>query len=552
MEKSQVIPTVEQICALYDFLSPCMDNYLYFYDVKNDYYCISENAVHRFAIPATRFHNSYKVHEQFVYSEDYKRLLSLGKENDVIHEIDCRWLDKKGMPVWVNCRGKSVHDDEGELIYVIGCVNEIGKEQRADNVSGLRSATLFYENLEKRLKRGNIKGFLMRIGIDGMKEINENFGIDYGNMVLQRTAECVQSVIHKDERIYRIVSDEFIISDFSGRGIEEATRLYKRINWMLGRFIQQNSYDVFFTVSAGIVLFDSLENQSYQNMMKLSEFALNASKDNGRNQYYVYDEADYQHFIDKCRLAHIMRQAVNNDYEGFEVYYQPIMDIVHNRLCGAEALMRFRSEETGIVSPAEFIPILEETGLIIPLGMWIIEKAIQVCKEIQKTFHRFRISVNLSYIQVQKSNILAQIIDLIEQYELSPDCLMIELTESGFMADSPKFARFCEGVKEQGILLALDDFGSGYSNFRYLFDLNPFTLKIDRAFTVKAIQSEHEFRLLRHMIEMAHSINLKFCIEGVETQEDLTKICEIEPDYIQGYFFGKPVPLPEFLQRHVL
>jgi EAL domain-containing protein (putative c-di-GMP-specific phosphodiesterase class I) len=246
-----------------------------------------------------------------------------------------------------------------------------------------------------------------------------------------------------------------------------------------------------------------------------------------------------------------MRRSVNNDFKGFEAYFQPIVDIKNDRLSAAETLLRFQSEETGAVSPAEFIPLLEESGLIIPVGRWVLHQAMAACSRIQKYIPDFRISVNVSYIQVLKSDMLSEIKEAVATYGLPKGSMTMELTESGFLESDATFIKFCDGLKENDIPLALDDFGTGYSNFHYLYNLSPHTIKIDRSFTVKALNNSYEYNLLQHMVEMTHSIDLKLCIEGIETKQELDKISEICPDYIQGYYFGKPAPLEAFIRDHI-
>ena len=246
-----------------------------------------------------------------------------------------------------------------------------------------------------------------------------------------------------------------------------------------------------------------------------------------------------------------MRRAVNDQCKGFEAYFQPIVDINNKCILGAETLLRFHTEELGMVSPVEFIPLLEESGLIIPVGKWILEQALEACCRIQEYIPDFRVSVNLSYIQVLKSDVLNEILSAVEKYRLKPGSVMIELTESGFIEANANFLEFCEGLHRNGILIALDDFGTGYSNFHYLYNLNPDTIKIDRSFTIKALSNDSEYNLLQHMVDMTHSINLKLCIEGIETDKELERICGMNPDYIQGFYFGKPCPYDLFLQEHV-
>ncbi len=545
----------EQFNAVIDVLTPCMDNYLYITDLKNDTYCISESAMERFTIPSNFFPNATETFQKIAYPGDYAALCDdlekiRRKEKD-FHNLQYRWMDKEGNPVWINCRGRVLYDDAGEPEFLVGCINEIGKKQKADNVSGLLGESALQENFADDTFRRE-KGFLLRIGIDNFKEINENKGMSYGDMILRKTAEAIGRAIVSEQMLFKVVADEFVVVDFEETDEEAALELYQRIQRKISAFIIENGYEVFYTISAGVVCFADIVNQNHDNLMKLSEFALSEAKDRGKNKCYVYQKNDYKAFQRKKELIHIMRQSVNNGFEGFTAYFQPVMDIKKNKLTGAETLLRFNTEKTGFVSPVEFIPLLEESGLIIPVGRWVLEQAMLACNEIQKIIPDFRVSVNLSYIQVLKSNVLKEIIDITEKYQLPNDSILVELTESGFLESDENFIDFCQGLKEHGIPLALDDFGTGYSNFHYLYNISPNTIKIDRSFTLKALKNDYEYNLLRHMSDMTHSIDLNFCIEGIETKEELDKICGISPDYIQGYYFGKPCPFEQFMSDFII
>lgn len=551
-EKRQI--SISQFNDVIDTLAPCMDDYLYIYDMKNDLYCISPTALERFRIPSGCFSGVTETLKNFVYPEDFGALeediAKIQKKETKFHNLQYRWLNKEGSPIWINCRGRVIYDEEDRPEFLVGCINEIGMKQKADNVSGLLGESSLKSEIKKHV-REKMKGFVLRLGIDDFKEINENKGIEYGDRILRETAECIEDALLPGQMVYKIVADEFMVLDFSARSIEDARTLYKEVRRKIDGFIEENRYEVFYTLSAGVLNFDDIESQTYYNLMKWSEFALNEAKKRGKNKCYFYDEKDYEAFLRKKRLVHIMHQAVNNNFEGFEAYYQPIMDIKEKRLASAETLMRFYTEETGAVSPVEFIPLLEESGLIIPVGKWILHQAMDACSKIRQTMPGFRISVNLSYIQVLKSNVLGEILAGMEKYDLDPGSIIIELTESGFLESDHNFIGFCQGLRENGILLALDDFGTGYSNFHYLYNLSPNTIKIDRSFTVKALNNDYEFNLLQHMVDMTHSIDLKLCIEGIETQEELQKISKMGPDYIQGYYFGKPCMLSRFLDAHI-
>lgn len=552
-DKSKI--SVQQINDIIDLLNPSMDDYLYIYDFRNDLYSISANAMERFAIPDKQFSHVEEVLHGLVHPEDFaavqEDLVLVQRGEKEFHNLQYRWLDKAGNPIWINCRGRVVNDSESKPEFLVGCINEIGMKQKADNVSGLLGETSFQQEV-KAHNYDQMNGFVMRLGIDNFKDINENKGVDYGNMILRETAACIESAIFLNQKLYKIVADEFIVLDFSGRNVEDAQQLYSLICQRINKFIEEKYYEVFYTISAGILDLTTVNNRTYFNIMKLSEFALSEAKNNGKNKAYTYCKDDYMEFLHRKRLIQIMRQSVYQGFQGFQVYYQPIVDLKENRMFSAEALLRFELADGTMLSPVEFIPLLEESGLIIPVGKWVMEQAMKACMIIRKKIPDFRMSVNLSYVQVLKSNVLEEILTIFRKYELTPGSLMVELTESGFLEANDNFLQFCAGLKNNGILLALDDFGTGYSNFHYLYNLSPDALKIDRSFTQKALNNECEYNLLQHMVEMTHSIHLKICIEGIETQKELQQISGMEPDFIQGFFFGRPCSLEHFLELYTV
>lgn len=554
MSEPQLKISKEQFEQMIQLYNPCMDDYLYVYDLKEDYYRISGHAVERFCLPGESFSNAAETHRLFVDEHDIEMLLQemdeIKKGKKQFHDVSYRWLDKKKEPVWINCRGQVIADEDGTPHFLIGCINEIGERQKADNISGLLGASSLYE-LVKDYNDNFPKGFFMRLGIDNFGAVNGNLGMQYGDHILKSVAGCIQDALNSGQRLFRVVADEFMIVDLTGGTVKEAVELYKSIRNAIDHFIEKNKYKAVFTISAGILNTESLYG-GYDAVLKLSEFALNEVKERGKNSYYVFTQEEYDKFRRKRLINKELHHAVNHNFEGFEVYYQPIVDAKTYRLVGAEALMRFfmpsqtKEEEREFVSPVEFIPLLEQTGLIIPAGKWILKKAIACCKRWQQMIPDFRINVNLSYIQVMKSNALEDILHVVQMYGVKPDSVGIEVTESGYLDSSPHFNKLWTGLKNNGIQVVLDDFGTGYSNLHCLGDLRPNYIKIDRSFTLKALQNHYEHKLMNQIIDMAHSLNLAICIEGIEKPDELMDLRNLGADYIQGYLFGKPYPEAEF------
>lgn len=567
----------EQMEYIVELFNPCMDDYLYVFDLQKDCYKISKHATERFLLPGDNFDDVAKAHHTFVYSEDQSRLddefRRIMSGEIVFHNMHYRWLDRAGKPVWINCRGRVLNDADGKPHFLVGCINEIGQKQKADNVSGLlgeSSLSAYVEQFEDGLP----DGFFLRIGIDDFRDINGDFGMEYGDYILKSTADCIAENIKPSQRLYRILADEFMVVDFSGGDMEAATELYKNIRKSLDTFIEENGYKSVFTISAGAV--DTAKTSgTYENIMKLSEYALNTAKDQGKNRCYIYMQEDYDVFLRKKQITRQLHHAVNHGFEGFETYYQPIVDTKTRRLVGAEALMRFSMPERcedgetkkeavcvgedghdadekvhwERISPVEFIPLLEETGLIIPAGKWMLHQAISTCSRWQKYIPNFRININLSYVQVMKSRVLTEILTALRLYGLEPSAVGIELTESGYLDTNTHFQKLWDGLKKNGVLVILDDFGTGYSNLHCLGDLRPNYIKIDRSFTLKALNNQYEHDLMTQIITMTHKLDLTICVEGIETEDEFAKISELDPDYIQGFLFGKPQPAEEFYEN---
>ena len=567
----------EQMEYIVELFNPCMDDYLYVFDLQKDCYKISKHATERFLLPGDNFDDAAKAHHTFVYSEDQSRLddefRRIMSGEIVFHNMHYRWLDRAGKPVWINCRGRVLNDADGKPHFLVGCINEIGQKQKADNVSGLlgeSSLSAYVEQFEDGLP----DGFFLRIGIDDLRDINGDFGMEYGDYILKSSADCIAENIKPSQRLYRILADEFMVVDFSGGDMEAATELYKNIRKSLDTFIEENGYKSVFTISAGAV--DTAKTSgTYENIMKLSEYALNTAKDQGKNRCYIYMQEDYDVFLRKKQITRQLHHAVNHGFEGFETYYQPIVDTKTRRLVGAEALMRFSMPERcedgetkkeavcvgedghdadekvhwERISPVEFIPLLEETGLIIPAGKWMLHQAISTCSRWQKYIPNFRININLSYVQVMKSRVLTEILTALRLYGLEPSAVGIELTESGYLDTNTHFQKLWDGLKKNGVLVILDDFGTGYSNLHCLGDLRPNYIKIDRSFTLKALNNQYEHDLMTQIITMTHKLDLTICVEGIETEDEFAKISELDPDYIQGFLFGKPQPAEEFYEN---
>lgn len=556
MDSKDIIFKFEDYCTIIEQLAPSMEGYLFVYDLKVNKYYIAKKALERFSIPSALIYDLGAQIDKFVCPDDIDLInadlarVMAGIQDT--HNVQYRWIGKDGKYIWINCMGKVLYDEDKTPLLLFGCVNELGLMAKADNVSGLLQSTLLKTLITKEYSN-TPKGFVLRLGIDGFKDINENFGFDYGDFVLKGVADCILENVEAQQNVYHVVADEYMIIDFSGQSARKAHELYKRIRKSVDKFIEDNDFEAVYTISGGIVECKQLGDVNYSEIMKLSQFALNKAKYNGKNQVYTYNTEDYNAFIRKKMLLSELRAAVENDFSGFEVYFQPIMrgKEGNEKLYGAESLLRFVRQSGEMVSPVEFIPILEESGLIIPVGKWVLDQAGAFCKEVKNVVEDFKISVNLSYVQILKSSVLNEVFEVVTKYGLNPSNLVIEMTESGYLDDTPAVKRVWNNLRKFGVYIAIDDFGTGYSNLLSISKFTPDIVKLDRGFTIKALSDSFQNQLMNNVIQLVHSINIKICVEGVENKEELDRLSMMHPDYVQGYYYSKPCRKEEFLNNFV-
>lgn len=540
--------------SLIDLIAPCMDDYLYIIDLKNDTLRTSQSAAERFMLPDKFVNNAIAHLRKLVYERDRKLFENHRRKiydgNEKRYNLLCRLMNRKNLPVWINCRGEVFNDEAGKPRYIIGCMNETGTTQRADNISGLlgekeMAAYLYSQPKEK------LSGYFIQIGIDDFGTINNVHGLVYGNYILKRVAECISECLSSGQRIYHLVADQYMLVDMLSKSQDDVVQLFNRIGEKIDEFIVDENYKSIFSVSAGVTDISTLA-EGAEECRKKSDFSLKSAKKRGRESIYFFEDDDYKASLRKNTILSALRSATVNDFEGFEVFYQPIIDN-GDRIIGAEALLRFfmHSEEGDeMISPVEFIPLLEESRLIIPVGEFVLNEAAKMCREMQQYIADFRVNINVSYIQIMRGRMANKILSAIKANHLRPESICIEMTESGFMDMTPYFCRFRKRLEDNKIQFIIDDFGTGYSNLRYISEMNPDYVKIDKDFTARAMSNEKDYELFRKIIEMVHSVNVKICIEGIEKEEWACAMKEIHVDYMQGFLYGRPCEKGVFLKEY--
>lgn len=555
----------KQIEYYAELFSQCSENLFFVYYPESDEICLSSKSSALFEIPFKKLSNAKEVLKQLIFKDDwhlfFTELENLENEKNSANFV-VQLLNKKNNPVPLKFRAKKSYTSENKkVIFGIFSFNKEQNKSSVDFSTNLpieaelkKDFTVLWEKSQK------LSGFIMKIDVDNMSVINEQFGNSVGDFVLTLISDCIKRSSQGYAKVYKLSSDEFACVNLTGGTAPMAFRLYESIKRKISETEQKIDYEVVFTVSAGAVAF--YNDQTYlDELFKKVNFTLNYAKDSGRNNIKLFNAVNYSKHLKELDLQEKFRESVKNGFKGFELFYQPVIDAkniyidsgdsVFN-VIGAEALLRWKCDEYGFVSPEEFIPILEKTGLIIPVGRWILLTGFTQCKEFNKLQENFHLSLNLSYVQVKKSDILSDVQIALERSGVNPKNITIELTESGYIDNAHELQDLVQNFSKLGVQVDIDDFGTGYSNLRYLQYLKASTLKLDYSFVHKATGGdEGDSKVIKHISQMAHELGMKVCMEGVETESDVQKLKIYEPDKFQGYYFGRPCNFVAFREHHI-
>ncbi|MCY6485126.1 GGDEF and EAL domain-containing protein [Clostridium aestuarii] len=479
----------------------------------------------------------------------------IGKEN--IYTLEYRFTKKDGSYIWVQNHGYILRNSKGKAIRLSGSHTDITERKKRekkiynlafiDLVTGLPNRSYLYKDLVK-LCEAKDRFSLIFIDIDKFKEINDTFGHSFGDLLLKEFTSVLNNLVGYDYKAYRWGGDEFVLILKINTSPSEVKTLLCDIDHVLGNSIIVKNKEMFITSSLGISIFPE-HGAIPEELIKNADIAMYSAKNGGKNSfknnYKIYNKELYINNLKKIKFEKALRLAVKNNE--FTVFYQPQIEIQTGKVIGMEALARWITPKGKLISPAEFIPCAEEIGAIIPIGEYILKTA---CKQ-TKTWHDMgyddlKISVNLSGRQLESKKLIYIILHILNETKLESKYLELEITESNAMKDMEKTIKLLKILKNMNISISLDDFGTGYSSLNHLrkFPLN--NLKIDKSFIDEITINITQNRIIKAIIFLAHSLNLKVIAEGIETKEQLEALKQINCDEAQGYYSSKPVCSEEF------
>lgn len=520
------------------FLDKSTDDYLYLYDIVNGKIYFTDKICEKYPLASAKEGVLMEAWQKIVYFRDLNRLsknlknVQAGRSEE--HSMEYRIVDREGNKVWINCRGNVLKDKDGHPVFLMGSISESAVKHMVDTLTGLWNFEKFIEDMNKSPEED--EGYFMVFGIDNFRDINMKNGRTFGNHLLKMISEILEEHSDSTMRLYRLDGDQFAVN-FIRKTNEDVTEFYQKVKLALRNYC---------TVSAGVVQYSTEDRKNGVRVYQYAENALNRAKKAGKNMMLFFSSEDYQKNLDKIELQDELKDAVLNDFQGFYLCYQPQIDSRTFTVYGAEALLRFASPTRGVVSPVDFIPLLEQSRLICPVGEWVLETAARQCLAWREHIPEFHISVNISYVQLRQEDIASRLLEILDETTLPGNALTLEVTESMQLQDYSYFNKIFYEWKRRGIKIAIDDFGTGYSSLSYLKSIDIDETKIDRCFVTRIQCNAYNYRLLSNMIELAHCAQIQVCCEGVETEEELAALQELHPDVLQGYLFAKPYKKEEF------
>jgi diguanylate cyclase (GGDEF)-like protein/PAS domain S-box-containing protein len=473
----------------------------------------------------------------------------------VTKSIEGRYVHKLGHEVWVLSNLSLVRDAQGKPLRVLIQVQDITERKRAeaqlhraafyDMRTGLPNRTLFTEHLQLAIERTTQHPehliAVLFLDVDRFKNVNDSLGHTIGDQLLSLIARRLKNCVRAEDTVARFGGDEFAILLNGITNSIDAVHVAKHVQQRLLQPFNLGGHEVFATASIGIAL-SSNEHNGPEDLLRDADIAMYRAKAQGNGHHEVFDKMMHARAVSRLQLENDLRRAIER--QEFVIHYQPIIRLDTGRLSGFEALIRWQHPERGLIPPAEFIPIAEETEMIIPIGQWVLREACRQTRQWQAQFlggEPLTISVNLSGKQFMQADLVEYIKHTLRETELEPSCLRLEITESVVMDRFEIAIDMLRQLRSINVQLSIDDFGTGYSSLSYLHRLPVNTLKIDRSFVSRMSEGNENAEIVRTIITLARNLKMDVVAEGVETGAQCAHLKTLTCEYGQGYLFSRPV-----------
>lgn len=498
-----------------------------------------------------------------VHPDELEAVTSLWQQSVAegqIFRTECRFRRLRGVTTWVFVQAEPVHDMQQQLSGYIGSVTDISDRKRTeeeirriayyDALTKLPNRAFFLEQLRRNIeaaKRTGRKSALLFCDLDNFKDVNDSLGHDKGDQLLQGIAERLSACIRKGDTLGRLGGDEFVLLLPKVEGARDAVMVARKIKDQLARPFDLDGHEVYTSPSIGIAFYPD-DGDSVNSLLKRADMAMYAAKARGRNRYQFFSEDMHQRAQERMNLEAGLRQALER--QEFRLVYQPQYELASGILVGAEALLRWDHPEQGRIMPDRFIATAEETGLILPIGEWVLREACRQAHDwVQAGFANLRVSVNLSSRQFGEPGLVDLVRRVLVETGLEARHLELEITESVLVHEASVARRTIEALRRDGVGLAVDDFGTGYSSLVYIKELPVTRLKISRDFVADIATDPRDEAIARAIVGLGESLGLEIVAEGVETAEQAAALARLNCPLVQGFHFDRPLPSDEIGRR---
>jgi diguanylate cyclase (GGDEF)-like protein/PAS domain S-box-containing protein len=484
---------------------------------------------------------------------DYVRRLLAGEIRT--YQMEKRYLHKKGHVVWVLISVSLVHDEGGLPLYFISQIQDVSGRKRMeeqlrrqalhDPLTGLPNRKLFVDRLghalERTRRRKGRKAAVLFMDLDGFKVVNDSLGHEAGDLLLVIVTERLRRCVRPEDMLARFGGDEFVVLLDDVGDPSEAIRVAGRITEELSKPFVLDGRSLFTSASIGIAQGDA-RTSSAEDLLRDADTAMYRAKDEHAD-YRVFDLTMYERAVERLETENDLRRAM--EAGEFVVHYQPIVNLRKGKTWGVEALVRWNHPERGLLDPYEFVPVAEESGLVVPMGEALMEEACRRAREWREGHPQippFVLSVNLSARQLARPDLAETVVGVLKRTGFEGSYLRLDITETTYVWELEGNTTSLERLRDLGVGISIDDFGTGYSSLAYLKRLPAEVLKLDRSFVSGLGLEAEDTAIARTIVDLAHIMGMEVIAEGVETAEQATLLREMGCDMAQGYYFSRPLP----------
>lgn len=527
---------------LFESFANASDNiYIYVCDMQSDLSRWSKNTVDYFGLESEYIEGAGPKWMEHIHPDDraayLKDIEAVFSGASTRHSCQYRAKNKYGSYVWLECKGSVITGDEGQPLVFAGLMTRLDNQNKYDPLTHLLTS---YEMQKYDFSIGS--GAILLLGINAFRKINNTNGFLYGNKVLIALAECLEQLAGKEDRVYRLQGDEFIILSPDGSK-ENLGKLFEKANDYCMNIRGLKS----FSISAGLVSYPE-DGTNFNMLMSNLEHSLEYAKEQKNEWIAEFSEKISQRHLRTSQLHEALTKSIHNNFEGFELYFQPILDAKTKKIVECESLLRWKTPEIQDATPYEFIKILEDSGEIREVGFWVMEEALRHASMWQKKYANISVSFNVSYIQLLDGEFIDKLIEKAQELQVDPRLVMVELTESCNADDTKMLSCQFDKLRKLGFKIAMDDFGTEYASFGLLHDVTMDVLKIDQKFVRGLVREGNmtDMAIIENVVNMCRQLSIQTIAEGIETEEIQDIIRSIGVSYLQGFLYSKPVPASEF------